>query len=77
MEKISWTDHVRNEEVLLSYTLIAGWTVRGANPGGDEIFCTCPDRLWTASCTMGTGSFPGVKRPGRDADTSPPFSAEV
>jgi hypothetical protein len=24
-----------------------------------------------ASCIMGTGSFPGVKRPGRDADPSP------
>jgi len=31
-----------------------------------------------ASCTMGTGSFPGVKeRPGRDADPSPPSSAVV
>jgi len=31
-----------------------------------------------ASCTMGTGSFPrGKVRPGRDADPSPPFSAEV
>jgi hypothetical protein len=32
-----------------------------------------------ASCTMGTGSpFPGGKaRPGRDADYSPPSSAEV
>ena len=23
-----------------------GWTGRGSNPGGDEIFSTCPDRLW-------------------------------
>ena len=31
-----------------------------------------------ASCTMGTGSFRGGKvRPGRDADPSPPSSAEV
>jgi hypothetical protein len=32
-----------------------------------------------ASCTMGTGSpFPGGKaRPGRDADYSPPSSAEI
>jgi hypothetical protein len=32
-----------------------------------------------ASCTMGTGGpFPGAKaRPGRDADLSPPSSAEV
>jgi hypothetical protein len=27
--------------------------------------------------TMGTGSFPGVKRPGRGADHPPPSSAEV
>ena len=30
-----------------------------------------------ASCTMRTGSFPGVKRPGRGADHSPSSSAEV
>jgi hypothetical protein len=30
-----------------------------------------------ASCTMGTGSFPGVKRLGRDADHPPPSNAEV
>jgi hypothetical protein len=31
-----------------------------------------------ASHPMGTrGSFPGVKRPGREADHSPPSSAEV
>jgi hypothetical protein len=30
-----------------------------------------------ASYTMGTVSFPGVKRPGRGADHPPPFSAEV
>jgi hypothetical protein len=30
-----------------------------------------------ASCTMGNGSFPGVKRPGRGADHPPSSSAEV
>jgi hypothetical protein len=30
-----------------------------------------------ASCTMGTGSFSGVKQPGRGADHPPPSSAEV
>jgi hypothetical protein len=30
-----------------------------------------------ASCTMGTGSFPEVKRPGRGADHPPRSSAEV
>ena len=32
---------------------------------------------YPASCTMGTGSFPGVKRLGRGADYPPPSSAEV
>jgi hypothetical protein len=30
-----------------------------------------------ASCTMGTGSFPGAKRSGRRVDHPPPSSAEV
>ena len=30
-----------------------------------------------ASCTIGTGSFPGVKRPGRGVEHPPPSSAEV
>jgi hypothetical protein len=30
-----------------------------------------------ASCTMGTGSFPGVMRRGRGADHPPPSSVEV
>jgi hypothetical protein len=32
---------------------------------------------YPASCTMGTGSFPGVKRPRRGVDHPPPSSAEV
>jgi hypothetical protein len=32
---------------------------------------------YPASCTMGTGSFPGLKRPGRGVDHPPPSSAEV
>ena len=31
----------------------------------------------SASCTMGTGSFPDKERPGRDADPSPRSSAVV
>jgi hypothetical protein len=51
----------------------------GSNPGGGEIFRTRPDRpaAYPASCTMGTGSFPEVKRPRRGADHPPPPSAEV
>jgi hypothetical protein len=32
---------------------------------------------YPASCTMGTGSFPGEKRPGRDANHPPSSCAEV
>jgi hypothetical protein len=32
---------------------------------------------YQASCVMGTGSFLGVKRPGRGPDQPPPSSAEV
>ena len=32
---------------------------------------------YPASYTMGTGTFPGVKRPGRDVDHPPTSSAEV
>jgi hypothetical protein len=56
-----------------------GWTVRGSNPGGVRFFAhvqTGPG-AHLASCTMGTESFPGVKRPGRGADYPPPSSAEV
>ena len=31
----------------------------------------------SVSYTLGTGSFPGLKRPGRGADHPPPTSAEV
>jgi hypothetical protein len=60
--------------------LATGWTVRGSNPSrGARFFAhvqTGPG-AHPASCTMGTGSFPGVKRPGRGADHPPPSSAEV
>jgi hypothetical protein len=32
---------------------------------------------YPASCTMGTGSFPGVKRPGHSVNHPPPSSADV
>jgi len=52
----------------------------GSNPGGDEIFRTCPDRPWGPTSLLYNGYrvFPGVKvRPGRAADHSPPSSAVV
>ena len=52
----------------------------GLNPGGDEIFRTCPDRTWGPPSLLYNGYrvFLGSKlRPGRDADPLPPSSAEV
>ena len=49
-----------------------------SNPGGGEIFRTCPDRPWGPPSLLYSGYrvFPGGKeRPGRDADPSPPSSA--
>jgi hypothetical protein len=52
-------------------------------PVGSRIFSSPlrPDRLWgphPASYPMGTGALsPELKRPGREADHSPPTSAEV
>jgi hypothetical protein len=58
--------------------LAAGLTVRGSNPGGGEIFRTCPDRPWGPPSLLYNEYrvFPGGKeRPGRDADLSPHSSA--
>jgi hypothetical protein len=60
--------------------LATGWTVRGSNPGVGEIFRTCPDRSWGPPSLLYNGYqvfTGGKKRPGRDADPSPPSSAEV
>ena len=49
-------------------------------PVGGEIFRTCPDRPWGPPSLLYNGYrvFPGgKKRPGRDADPSPPSSAVV
>ena len=52
----------------------------GSNPGGGEIFRTCPHRPWGPPSLLYNGYwvFPGGKeRSGRDADPSPPSSAVV
>ena len=54
--------------------MATGWTVRGSNPGGGEIFSICPDRPWGPPSLLYNEYrvFPGgKKRPGRDADLSP------
>ena len=52
-----------------------GWTVRGSNPGGATFSApvlTDPG-AHPASCTMGTGSFPGVKSSWGDTLTPHPL----
>ena len=60
--------------------LATGWTIRGSNPCGGEIFLTRQARPWSPPSLLYNGYqvFPGDKeRPGRDADPSPPSSAVV
>jgi len=47
MEKIKERLWLHSGRVAQSVQRLAmGWTVRGSNPGGGEIFHTCPDRPW-------------------------------
>jgi hypothetical protein len=55
-------------------------TVRGSNPGGGEIFRTCPGRPWGPFSFLSNEyqiSFPGVKRPWSGVDHLPPSCAEA
>jgi hypothetical protein len=65
-----------------SVGIATGYGLKG--PGiesrGVEIFRTCPDRGWGPPSLLYNGyrAFPGDrKRPGRDADPSPPSSDKV
>ena len=59
-------------------TNATGWTVLGSNPGGARF--SAPVQTGSgahpASCTRGTGSFLGVKQPGRGADHPPPSKCQ-
>jgi hypothetical protein len=66
----------------ISVVIATGYGLDG--PGieswwGARIFAHVQTGPWAhpASCTMGTGSFPGVIRPGRGAEHPPPSSAGV
>ena len=61
-----------------SVGIATGYGLDGSNPGGGEIFHTCPDRPWGPPRFLYNGYrvFPGGReRPGRDADPSPTSSA--
>ena len=49
----------------------------GLNPGGGDTPVPTGPWFHPASHTMGTGSFPGLKRPGHGIDHPPPSSIKV
>jgi hypothetical protein len=55
--------------------LATGWTVRGSNPGGGEIFRTRPDRPWVTPSPLYSGYrvVPGGKSGRGVALTTHPF----
>jgi len=55
------------------------WMLRGSNPGGMEIFRTCPDRPWGPPSLLYNGyrAFPGDKAAGSWRWPPTPSSAEV
>jgi len=65
--------------MLVCIATCCGLECPGSNPGLGEVFLTRPVCLWDhpASYTMGTGYFPGVKRPGHGFFHPPTSSAEV
>jgi hypothetical protein len=66
---VSWAAIAQSVQLLAT-----GWTVRGSNPSGAEIFRSRPDRPWVPPSLLYNGyrvSFLVVKRPGRDVDHPP------
>jgi hypothetical protein len=59
--------------------LVTGWTVRGSNTGGGEIFRTRPDQPWGPPSPLYNGYrvFPGGKAAGAWRWPPTPVSAEV
>jgi hypothetical protein len=56
--------------------LATGWTVRGSNPGGVR-FSETGRETHLPSCTVSTGSFPGVRRPRRGVDHPPHLAPKL
>jgi hypothetical protein len=68
-------DHTHKLSIMFLTNIMAGDRI----PVGAGFFAHVQNgpEVHPASCTMGTRSFPGVKRPRRGADHPPPSSAEV
>jgi hypothetical protein len=74
---------ISSDSIVSDYGLddlaIGVWSPAGAKDFSSILCVQTDSGTHPASCPVGTGGpFPGGKaRPGRDADHSPPFSAEV
>ena len=67
-------DAASSSETSLNFYKSARRHIPDSNPGGGEIFRTCPDQPWGPPSLLYNGYriFPGGKeRAGRDADLSP------
>ena len=64
---------------MLPQQMAMSWTVRGSNPGDGKILFTVQSgpESYLTSCTMSTGSFPGVKQWGLGIDRLPPSSTKL
>ena len=65
---------------MLQERFATGWTVRGSNPDGCEIFRTRVNRLWGPRRLLYNEyrvCFPGIKRLGRGINHPPPSSTGV
>ena len=71
---LSGTDYISGAKIAQSIQRLAtGSTVRGSNPGGDEILRNRPYRPWGPPSLLynGSGFLSGVKRPERGVDHPP------
>ena len=60
-------------------SVCTGWTVRGLNPGGNEIVPTRPDRPWGPPSLLNNGyrDIPGSKAAGIVVDSPHPVASKL
>ena len=73
-----YSDKVVGRDGVVGIATTYGLYGAGIEPGRGEIFRIRPNpRAHPSSCTVGSGSFSGVKRPGLSVDHPPPPGSEV
>ena len=74
-----YTQRMTHNKAHTSSFNVTGWTARGSNPGGGEIFRTRPDRPWGPPSLLYNGYrvFPGGKAAGAWCWSPTPSRAEI